>query len=86
MLAPDSEYAITAKAKLAELTANGIVSASYEVRSFDGSNDLLLIRDPRDEEETHFFMKTLKKDLDPQLDLGSQWNDNVSLTPFSREM
>ena len=85
-LAPTSEYATTARPLLAELTASGVVPISYEIRSFDGSNDAPLIRDPRDDEETVHFIQTLKKDLDLRLDLGSQWNDNVSLTPSSREL
>ena len=85
-LAPDSEYATAARTALAELTASGVVPVSYEVRSFDGSNDAPLIRDPRDEEETDNFFKTLKKDLDLRIDFGTQWNDNVSLTPSSREL
>ena len=84
-LAPDSEYAAAARVALAELTANGVVPVSYEVRTFDGSNDAPLIRDPRDEEETDSFFKTLKKDLDLRVDLGSQYNDNVSMLPSSRE-
>ena len=85
-LAPDSEYAAAARTTLEKLTASGVVPASYEIRSFDGSNDAPLIRDPRDEEETESFFKTLKKDLDLRLDFGTQWNDNVSLTPSSREL
>ncbi len=85
-LAPESEYAIAARTTLAQLTASGVVPVSYEIRSFDGSNDAPLIRDPRDEEETETFFKTLKKDLDLRLDFGTQWNDNVSLTPSSREL
>lgn len=85
-LAPASEYATEARATLAELTASGIVPVRYEVRSFDGSNDAPLIRDPRDDEETASFFQTLKKDLDLRVDFGTQWNDNVSLTPSSREL
>jgi hypothetical protein len=44
-----------------------------------------LIRDPRDEEETDSFFQTLKKDLDLRIDLGAQYNDNVSMLPSSRE-
>lgn len=84
-LAPDSEYAAAARVALAELTANGVVPVSYEVRTFDGSNDAPLIRDPRDEEETSSFFQTLKKDLDLRVDLGAQYNDNVSMLPSSRE-
>jgi|GEM_PF-5044710 len=86
VLAPESAYATTARTALTELTSSGVVPASYEIRSFDGSNDAPLIRDPRDEEETNSFFKTLKKDLDLRLDFGTQWNDNVSLTPSSREL
>ena len=85
-LAPDSEYAATAHAILDQLTASGVVPASYEVRSFDGSNDAPLVRDPRDDEETESFFQTLKKDLDLRLDFGTQWNDNISLVPSSREI
>ncbi len=85
-LAPDSEYATAAQASLGELTASGVVPASYEVRSFDGSNDAPLIRDPRDEEETESFFKTLKKDLDLRIDFGTQWNNNVSMASSSREL
>jgi hypothetical protein len=85
-LAPASEYATEARATLAELTASGIVPASYEVRSFDGSNDAPLIRDPRDAGETTSFFQALEKDLELRLDFGTQWNDNVSLTPSSREI
>ncbi len=85
-LAPDSEYAAAARTTLAQLTASGVVPVSYEIRSFDGSNDAPLIRDPRDEDETESFFKSLKKDLDLRLDFGTQWNDNVSLTPSSREL
>ncbi len=85
-LAPDSEYAVAARTTLAQLTASGVVPVNYEIRSFDGSNDAPLIRDPRDEDETENFFQTLKKDLDLRLDFGTQWNDNVSLTPSSREL
>ena len=85
-LAPDSEYATAARMTLEKLTTSGVVPASYEVRSFDGSNDAPLIRDPRDEEETESFFKTLKKDLDLRIDFGTQWNDNVSMASSSREL
>ena len=85
-LAPDSEYATTARTALSELTAQGVVPASYEIRSFDGSNDAPLLRDPRDADDIDSFFDTLQKDLDLRLDFGSQWNDNVSLTPSSREL
>ncbi len=85
-LAPDSEYATAARMNLEKLKTSGVVPASYEVRSFDGSNDAPLIRDPRDEEETESFLKTLKKDLDLRIDLGTQWNDNVSMASSSREL
>ncbi len=85
-LAPESEYARDAETVLQSLTAQGVVPIGYEVRTFDGSNDAPLIRDPRDEEETDGFYKKLKKDLDLRIDIGSQWNDNVSLSPVSREI
>ncbi len=84
-LAPESEYAAAARVALAQMTASGVVPVSYEVRTFDGSNDAPLIRDPRDEEETDSFFQTLKKDLDLRIDLGAQYNDNVSMLPSSRE-
>lgn len=84
-LAPDSEYAEEARVALTELTANGVEPVSYEVRTFDGSNDAPLIRDPRDDEETESFFHALKKDLDLRVDLGAQYNDNVSMLPSSRE-
>ena len=84
-LAPDSEYAAAARVSLAQMTASGVVPVRYEVRTFDGSNDAPLIRDPRDEEETDSFFQTLKKDLDLRIDLGTQYNDNVSMLPSSRE-
>lgn len=86
LLAPESEYAGSARKNLDQLSADGVVPASYEVRSFDGSNDAPLARDPRDEEEFDSFFSSLKQDLDLRIDLGTQWNDNVSLTPSSREI
>lgn len=83
-LAPESEYAESARSLLAELTSNGVVPVGYELRTFDGSNDAPLIRDPRDDETSPFF-QTLKKDLDLRIDLGAQYNDNVSMLPSSRE-
>ncbi len=85
-LAPDSEYATSAEATLSGLAGSGVALASYEIRSFDGSNDAPIVKDPRDDEDPDSFFQTLKKDLDLRIDFGTQWNDNVSLTPSSREL
>lgn len=81
-LAPDSEYATKAAAHLAALQAYGeIMQTDYSIRSFDGSNlDGLTTEDPEN------LLAGWADDFEIRLDLGAQYNSNVSLAPSSREL
>jgi tetratricopeptide (TPR) repeat protein len=81
-LAPESEYATEAADRLALLeSANGIKLASYDIRSFDGSNLIPLIL-PRQKEDGSYWSDR----VNARLDLSAQYNSNVSLAPSSREI
>jgi hypothetical protein len=81
-IAPESEYAELARTALKEMEeAGSIEPASYEIRSFDGSNLLPLITGPEEP-----FWKGVKDDFLIRIDLGAQYNDNVTLAPSSREL
>ncbi|MBL8848741.1 MAG: tetratricopeptide repeat protein [Planctomycetaceae bacterium] len=81
-LAPDSEYALGAEEHLQQLeTADGIQLASYDIRSFDGSDLIPLILPRQRADESEWSDR-----LNVRLDLSGQYNSNVSLAPSSREI
>jgi hypothetical protein len=81
-LAPDSEYAGESADRLALMeSADGIKLASYDIRTFDGSNLIPLIL-PRQKEDGSYWSDR----VNARLDLSAQYNSNVSLAPSSREI
>jgi tetratricopeptide (TPR) repeat protein len=81
-LAPESEYAFDAEAHLQQMeTADGIQQASYDIRSFDGS-DLIPLILPRQRADESYW----EDRLNVRVDLSAQYNSNVSLAPSSREI
>ncbi|MDZ4689484.1 MAG: tetratricopeptide repeat protein [Planctomycetaceae bacterium] len=80
-LAPDSEYAMQSLELLATLPeSSGILPASYEIRTFDGSDLDPLIAHPSEDD----FVWNDR--IGVRLDFGSQYNSNVGLAPSSREL
>lgn len=83
-LAPGTPYAAEAQSALDELTSGGEIQlASYDIRSFDGSNLLPQVvgPDPRDT-----FWQSLQEDFRVRIEVGSQYNTNVTLAPSNREL
>lgn len=81
-LAPDTEYAMEALVEVERLQqAGGIQPTDYRIRSFDGSNVEPLVADPLLGEDSPWSDR-----VDLRFELGSQYNDNVSLAPSSREL
>ncbi|QDT52809.1 Tetratricopeptide repeat protein [Caulifigura coniformis] len=82
-IAPESEYASQAESLIEELPAEdgGVQQASYELRTFDGSNLRPLIAPEITDEEPGW-----DDALDVRLDLNAQYNSNVTLAPSSREL
>jgi len=82
-LAPRSDYARQAAERLRQLEAEqGIRPASYDIRTFDGSN----VAPPPSRGAEPSFWRELDDALRVRLDLGVQYNDNVTLAPSSREL
>jgi len=82
-IAPHSEYATEAKTLLEELELEdgGVELATYELRTFDGENLRPLIAPGITDKEPGW-----DDVLEVRLDLGSQYNSNVTLAPSSREL
>jgi len=81
-LAPQSDYAEQVPTLLQQLAAQeGVNLASYEIRTFDGSNLTPLIL-PKEKPGDPDW----RDDVDVRLDIGAQYNSNVSLAPSSREI
>jgi hypothetical protein len=82
-IAPESEYATDAKTLMEELENQdgGVQQATYELRTFDGSNLRPLIAPEITDAEPGW-----DDVLDVRLDLGAQYNSNVTLAPSSREL
>jgi hypothetical protein len=83
VLAPESDYATGAREALDALAASegGVQQASYEVRTFDGSNLERLLTEPIEPRTRDWA-----DDLHIRFDLGAQYNSNVALAPSSREL
>ena len=82
-IAPDSEYAIDASTLLEELAMadGGVQLATYELRTFDGENLRPLIAPEIADKEPKW-----SDVIDMRIDLGAQYNSNVTLAPSSREL
>lgn len=85
-LAPESEYGVQAQAELDRQAVlpssdSGIEQASFETRTFDGSEfmDRLEDTDPP-------IRQLLRDRLDMRMDVGLLYNSNVALAPLSREL
>lgn len=81
-LAPESDYATQARETLAAMAqASDVQTASYEIRSFDGSNIVPEVVGPDPS-----FWSTVEEDFRIRLELGAQYNSNVTMAPSSREL
>jgi len=82
-IAPESEYATEAQSLMEELESadGGVQLATYELRTFDGENLRPLIAPEITDKDP-----TWDDVLDIRLDLGAQYNSNVTLAPSSREL
>ncbi len=81
-LAPDTHYARDAQALLSSMAAaSEVQTASYDIRSFDGSNTLPEVVGPDPS-----FWSTVEEDFRIRLEMGAQYNSNVSMAPSSREL
>lgn len=81
-LAPDSDYARQVPELLEQIAAEeGVELASYEIRTFDGSNLAPLIL-PKEKDDDPDWRDALAV----RFDLGAQYNSNVALAPSSREL
>ncbi len=82
-IAPESDYASDAGSLLDELESadGGVQLATYELRTFDGENLRPLIAPEITSKEP-----TWDDVIDLRIDLGAQYNSNVTLAPSSREL
>jgi hypothetical protein len=82
-IAPQSEYATDARTLMEELENQdgGVQQATYELRTFDGENLRPLIAPEITDKDP-----TWADVIDVRLDLGAQYNNNVTLAPSSREL
>lgn len=81
-LAPATQYAQDAQESLASMAAaSEVQTASYDIRSFDGSNTLPQVVGPDPS-----FWSTVEEDFRIRLEMGAQYNSNVSMAPSSREL
>jgi hypothetical protein len=81
-LAPDTNYSRDAEAQLGELEQQaGIELVDYSIRSFDGSELI-----PQTVGPDPTFWDEVQDNFRVRLEMGSQYNSNVSLAPSSREL
>lgn len=89
LLAPDSEYAETARARLDELPPpaadNPFMQAGFKIRSFDGSDTSESIESHESIQLADAAEPSVGSRWSAVIEAGSLYNSNVTLTPNSRD-